>query len=622
MSASDQTISAAPSAAAQPTVDGVWRKILFVLSPAEKRQLWLLLPAMIVMAVLSTVGVASIVPFLGLLSDPDAIERSELLHYLYETLEFEQRESFFFFVGVLVLVILTLSNGFSAATTWALLRFSWMRNHTLSVRLLHVYLRRPYAFFLQRNTSQLAQKLLSEVQTAITGVVVQALNLVARALVIVGIIVALLLIDPAMAVGLGLTFGGTYGGLFFMARKRMSQIGERRVTSNRSRYKIADELFASIKELKLAGLESRYLEHFATSSLTFSEANASARIIAQLPRYALESISFGSVLLMILFMLYRGNDLTGVLPILGLYAFASYRLLPALQQVFSGMALVRANLASLDDIIVDLPRFESLPLSSPRAERMAFEVAVELEGVSYRYDGAERDALDEITLAIRRGEWVALVGPTGSGKSTLVDVLLGLLEPTGGVMQVDDEVVTASRLGAWQQCAGYVPQQIFLADDSVRSNIAFGEDDDDVDDEWLTTVAGVAQIGEFIESELPEGWETVVGERGVRLSGGQRQRLGIARALYRRPDLLVLDEATSALDNDTEARFFERLRASLSDVSVVSIAHRLTTTRGFDRIYVIEAGQIVDEGTFSELCARNPHFKHMPDDPSVITAED
>lgn len=590
---------------------GIIAKLLYVLSEREKKQLTLLFPAVVLMAVLDTLGIASIVPFLALLSDPSAIEENALLGWAYTTFHFASKESFFFAVGLGVLAMLTIGNAFNAVTTWALLRFSWMRNHSLGMRLLETYARRPYAFFLTTNTSALSQKVLSEVQQVVSGLIVQFLQLAARVVVIAFILAALLVIDPAMAVGVGVVFGGLYGSVFWSVRKKLRVLGQRRVEANRLRFKLAGEMLTGIKEVKLAGLEKLFLQRFAAPSAEMARTMASANVIGQLPRFALETVAFSGVLLMVLYLLWQGKPLNDVLPVLGLYAFASYRMLPGLQAIFTGLATVRSNLPALDSLLEDMDIEAEAEKPLRQVEPLPFERSIALENVTFRYPTGERPVLRDLSLEIRKGEWNAFVGPTGSGKSTLVDLILGLLEPDAGRVLVDGQPIIGTDMRRWQRNAGYVPQQIFLADDTVARNIAFGDEDEQIDEARLRRAAEVAQIADFVERELPQGFETKVGERGIRLSGGQRQRIGIARALYREPRLLVLDEATSALDGATEERFFEALRREFRECTVISIAHRLTTTRDFDCIHVLEAGAIVESGTFRELVERNEHFSSV-----------
>lgn len=576
------------------------RRVLSILSAAERRQLLLLLPLIVAAAALEAVGVASIIPFLGLLSDPAALEKSPWLRDVYEALGAVGRERFFFFVGVGVLVTMSASNLMQALTTYALLRFSWMRNHTLSVRLLAAYLRRPYSFFVENNSADLAKNLLAEVQQVVTGIIVQGLQLCARAVVVLLVAGSLLLVDPVMAVGVTITFGGLYGGIYMVARRRLGLIGHERLDANAERFKVAGEILAGIKELKLLGLEQELLRSYAAPSEVFADRMAKNAIIGAVPRYALETVAFGGALLIVLYLLASGRALEESLPVLGLYVFAAYRMLPAVQVVFNGVTTIRFNIASFNVISRDMEGAlsELQPSIASALSPRSFTNAVSLHAVHYRYPRADREALSGVDLRIRRGEWVALVGPTGSGKSTLVDLLLGLLDPTAGDLLVDDQPV--GPIQAWQRNVGYVPQQIFLADDTVRRNIAFGVAAEQIDDARVRVAATTAQIHDFVAHELPGGYEAVTGERGVRLSGGQRQRLGIARALYRNPPLLVLDEATSALDGATEAAFFTALRTLHRDRTVISIAHRLSTTRAFDRVVLIERGRIVAEGVPTE----------------------
>jgi ATP-binding cassette subfamily C protein len=572
-------------------------RVLAILTPLERRHLLLLSVPVVVAAVLEAAGVASIIPFLGLLSDPQALEKSEWLRRAYDVVGVASRERFFFVVGLAVLVMMTVSNVTQALTTYALLRFSWMRNHTLSVRLLDAYLRRPYTFFVENNSADLAKNLLTEVQQVVTGIIVQGLQLCARAVVIVLVAGSLLFVDPFMAIGVTTAFGGLYGAIYMVSRRRLSLIGQQRLDANAARFKVASEILSGIKELKLLGLERTLLRSYAAPSEVFADRMARNAIMGAVPRYALETVAFGGALVIVLYLLWGGRALEESLPVLGLYVFAAYRLLPAVQVVFNGVTTIRFNLASFEELARGMENAlgdEGGLDAENVVEPLPFRATLALKDVHYRYPRGEKDAVQGVDLTLRRGEWVALVGPTGSGKSTLVDLLLGLLAPTSGVISVDG--VPLADLRRWQRNVGYVPQQIFLTDDTVRRNIAFGVPVDEIDDARVVEAARVAQIHDFIAGELPGGYESVVGERGVRLSGGQRQRLGIARSLYRQPELLVLDEATSALDGATEAAFFQALRDTHKDRTVISIAHRLSTTKTFDRVILVERGVIVAEG--------------------------
>lgn len=585
-----------------------------ILTPPERRDLIFLTPAVMCMALFETAGVASIVPFLGLLSDPTLIERKEWLARAYAAGSFTSRPSFFFAVGLAMLSLVTVGNVVSALTSWGLLRFSWMRNHSLSTRLLVAYMRQPYEFFLDKNSADLGRNILSEVQAVVTGIIIQGLQLIARFVVVAAVTATLFVIHPAMAAGILAVFGGVYGGLYLLVRRHIARAGRERVMLNQIRHKVAQESLAGVKELKLYGLTHVAANQFSNSSRELAARQANNAVIGQVPRYALETIALGGVLVIVLYLLRSGRHLEEVMPIIGLYAFAAYRMLPALQTIFAGITTLRFNLAALNVLQADLDAREAM--ADPMATETRLEQPVRFvgylraESVAFRYREATRMTLEDVDLEVGAGDWVAVVGPTGSGKSTLVDVLLGLIPPHSGRVLVDGVVLADEALRrAWQRNLAYVPQQIFLIDDTIIRNIAFGLADGEVDTARVEEAARVAQIHDFIVNEMPNGYATRIGERGIRLSGGQRQRIGIARALYRRPALLVLDEATSALDHQTEAAFFSALKAESKRCAVVSIAHRLSTTRSFNRIYVLERGRVIDEGRFEELALRSSHFK-------------
>lgn len=587
-------------------------QMLAILSPPERRELVLLLPAVIGMALLEAGGVASIVPFLGLLADPGAIDRSRWLSWAYREAGFASHDSFFFAVGVGVLALVTVGNAVSAFTTWALLRFSWMRNHSLSTRLLAAYLAQPYPYFLKKSGADLSKNILSEVQSVVTGIMVQGLQLCARVIVTLGISLVLLLVDPIMAAGVTLVFGGIYGGLFFVTRQATTRGGEERVRLNKERFRIAGEALQGVKELKLYGLEDVAVREFAAPSRALAGHQAKTAVLGQVPRFGLETIAFGGVLAMILYMLGAGRPLHEVLPVVGLYAFAAYRMLPGLQVIFAGLTTVRFNLGALRVLYEDLRAKEDAAAIEEKAkaqQAIEFKRALRVENVTFHYEDTARASLRGVDVTLERGKWLALVGATGAGKSTLADIMLGILAPSSGVVLVDDVALTNdSARRAWAKNVAYVPQQIFLVDDTIARNICFGLPTEEIDEARMRWAARVAQAAPFIEA-LPKGYLDHVGERGNRLSGGQRQRIGVARALYRKPRLLVLDEATSAVDTATETAFFAELKKELADVSVISIAHRLTTTRDFDTIVVLANGSIVERGTYADLNATSAFFR-------------
>ena len=587
-------------------------QILDLLSASQRRRLLLLLPVMTVNSIVQVVGIASIMPFLALVSNPESVRENAVLNWAYESLGFTDTSPFLLFVGVSVLVILVGANGFAAWTQLRLLRFSWDMNHQLSVRMLREYLYKPYVFFLNQNTSGLAKNILGEVRQAVGGYLGSAMALVAQVITAGFILVLLIAVDAALAVVSFAFLGGSYWAVFGLLRKRLSAAGRRRSVADHQRYMAAGEALSGIKEIMLFGKEAPFLDRFTGPSRMYGRSMAAHQVYSVLPRYAFETLAFGGMLLIVLYLLVTEQSLAGVLPTLGVYAFATYRLLPALQSIFGAVSSMRFSASSVGILHADLDRdAPPRPVDRKEVEPLAFRSELALRNATFAYPNAPEPVFSDLDLKIEARTSVALVGATGSGKTTTIDVLLGLLTPQAGELLVDGVEVTKANMASWQMSLGYVPQHIFLADDTVEANIAFGVPQSEVDRHAVEEAARKAHIHDFIVDEMPQGYETVIGERGIRLSGGQRQRLGIARALYNDPDVLFLDEATSALDNLTEDSVFHAVNEIGKSKTVVMIAHRISTVRSCDVIHLLEDGRIVASGSYDDLVESSPEFRSL-----------
>ncbi len=572
-----------------------------------------LLAAVIFMAVLQASSVASIMPFMAVVARPEVIQTNQYLSALYTWVGSDNTNDFLFLLGVLVLVVLFLSNSITALTIWALLRFSHFTGFRLSKRLLANYLSRPYGFFLGRNSTELSKNILSEADRVTHGVLVPVLQIVARTMTATFIIAILVVADPTIALTVALVLGAAYGMVFILSRKKLRKIGKLATEAGRRRFKVTSEAFGIIKYAKLIGLEDQFVRRYAEPSRLFARCNSTSRAISQLPKYALEVIAFGGIMVIVLHLIRERNAADALLPLLGLYAFAGYRLLPQIQQLFNWAAQMRYSVPALEILIADLGRGPEVQRSDtlPNDTPIVFRHRLSLENVTFTYPGTDRPTFAELNMSIDAGAVVGLVGSTGSGKTTTLDIVLGLLAPDGGRLCVDGVEITSDNVRSWQRNLGYVPQHIFLADDTIGNNIAFGERPEDIDQDAVKRAVRMAQLDRFIEHELSEGLETHVGERGVRLSGGEQQRIGIARALYRLPRVLVLDEATSALDAVTERAVLEAIAGLEQGITVIMVTHRLTTLSICDVIHVLDHGQIVSSGTYDELVATSPHFYGM-----------
>ncbi|MFZ1987204.1 MAG: ABC transporter ATP-binding protein [Desulfatitalea sp.] len=570
----------------------------------------------VAVACIEMAGIASIMPFMAVVANPNMIQTNRWLKQAYEYLKFDTLQSFLFFLGVLLLGLMVLSNLSKALLSWTTLKFDNGLNYKLARKLLSSYLARPYEFFLNRNTAEIGKNVLAEVRTVIAGVLGAGMSVMSNVLICLFILALIMVVDAIIAITIIVILGGCYGLIYALVRTKLNRIGREQVESNRQKYKAAGEVLGGIKDLKILGRELVFLEKFAAHALRHSKNNITAGVIAQLPKYALEVIAFGGILLMVLSFLGDKQEAGHMIPLLALYAFAGYRLLPALQLMFSGVTTVRFNLASLELLHRDLTEIgskaepEQYLKRSGCVEPMPFTRELELRNITFTYSGAPKPSVQGLSLKIPVNTTVGFVGATGSGKTTTVDIVLGLLAPSAGQLVADGRPVHGEdNLAGWQRNLGYVPQAIFLSDDSVARNIAFGVPEHEINMEGVVRAARIAHLSDFIEKELPEQYNTVIGERGVRLSGGQRQRIGIARALYRDPSVLILDEATSALDGVTEEAVMVSIRDLSQKKTIIIIAHRLTTVKECDIIYIMDRGKIVGQGTYSELQKSSDWFR-------------
>ena len=592
------------------------KKLFALMDGNEKRRFYLLLPVVTVMALFQVIGIASVMPFLALVADPDIIQSDARLRWVYDTLGFQSTQGFLTFAGIGALVLLVISNALAALTEYLQLRFSWSLNHTLSVRILREYLAKPYVFFLNHNTSALATNILAEVRQTVRGFVLALVQLLSRTVVTLFILALLVAINPMLAL---MTFGFlglAYGGVFLLVRRMMADAGRKRSLSDKARFKTATEALAGIKDIKILGNERTFLRRYEHYSRTYERYMARQQVVSLMPRYAFETIAFGGMLVVVLVVMLRGNGLQAVLPTLGVYAFATLRLLPALQSLFNSLTSLRFSVPSIDVLYEDLDpekgrmQDEELGSATP-VQPLPFTDRIVLRDITFGYPNTERPVFDGFSLELKANSTVGIVGSTGSGKTTLIDILLGLLAPRSGQLEVDDVPVDDDNVRSWQRNLGYVPQQIYLSDDTIAANIAFGIRAKDIDRAAVERAATMASVHDFIVSELPLGYDTVVGERGVRLSGGQRQRLGIARALYHDPAVLVFDEATSALDGVTEESIFQAVSALGKSKTIVMIAHRITTVRDCDDIIVLDHGKVVERGTHDELISKGGAYAEL-----------
>ncbi len=571
----------------------IWR----LLNHAERRRLLALIPLVLLTAGFELIGVSAVIPFVTLLAEPEAVGGLPIVGPWIEASGIEDTTTLLRYAGFGLALAVLVANGFVMLTRYRQFRFAADLDYSMSTRLLGHYLSQPYAFTLSRNSASLTNTVMQQVSQVTQGLG-KGLHLLTAGVTIVALLVFLVALDPLLALTSFAVLGGLYGGIYLTTRRYLTRTSRELVAIGAERYRAVNEAIGGFKDLKVAGREHAALRHYRRPARRRARIRAAVRAIEGLPRYALEAIAVGGVVVIASLMAGREGAFTATLPLLGAYLFGALRLMPAMQNVFSAVAGLRNIVGAIEILETDLAQaHETTDALTAPPPPLAFERSVSLRGVNYRYPAGDEVALREIDLDVGKGRSLGIVGQTGSGKTTLVNVLLGLLEPSDGCIEVDGQRVAPTDRRAYRRLFGYVPQEIFLVDNTVRRNVALGTPDDEIDDAALRRACQQAQVDDFIEHELPRGYDTVVGERGVRLSGGQRQRIGIARALYHQPQILIFDEATSALDVHTERRVFDALEAIARERTLVMIAHRLETVAKADRVIVLEAGSIIDEGS-------------------------
>ena len=566
------------------------RRVLFLARPYGRKKLAFVFFLSLAQGIFQVVGVTSIFPFLAIAADPDRIRHSQFgLRFLALLPPMSNRE-LLITAGIVAIVGLLLSNAVNLLAEYARTRYAHSFGHWLRVRLLRRMASQPYGYFLQRNSGDLLKKVVGDVMNYIDGVLLPLLDSIARGLTAALLLATLFLVQPVIALSATVGLGAFYLIIFRLLARKRREANEGLRTSFAGSYREAQQMLGGIKPIKVHRAEEHFLSRFAGYSAIVAQMFARVPIVANSARYLVEPLAFGGLVLAVVVLAARGRDFSDILPNLGVMAVAGYRLIPTLQLLYAQVTRLTSMRYSLDEVFEEFAAAEregksgKIEISPRKPRRIEWQDAITLDAVSFIYPGTDRPVLDRFSIAIQKNMSIGFIGTTGSGKSTLIDLLLGLHRPTSGRVLIDGQPLTPELIPSWQATIGYVPQEIFLIDDTIARNIALGVPDNEIDDARLQEVCSIAQILDFIKTELRDGFQTIVGERGVRLSGGQRQRLGLARALYHRPSLLLLDEATSALDTATEAKLIEALHSLTGKLTIVMATHRLSAVGGYDEL--------------------------------------
>lgn len=565
------------------------------------------------MAISEVIGISLVGPFLSIVSDTEILKEEGFLRSLYLFVGIKDTNSFILFVGGFVLVMLFLSTIISTYTLRAAVHFAQKLGAEISASLYDFYMRQNWLFHNSVNSSRLINNVVSESNRVTASVLYPLMILNARFIVGIAIISLLLSIDYKVTIFGALIFGGIYVLIYRLVQIRLNYNGELISKSMQIRYRLLNEGFDGIKDTLILGRSMLFRERFYKSSMDLGRSYGSNTTLNEVPKYWVEFLAFGAMISLIMLLLDTNDGkLAAILPTLGIFAMASYKLLPVFQTIYGNFTYIKAAIPALNSIKSDLTSWKAMTEGVEELfnyERLNFETLT-LKNISFKYPNKNSKSINNLSLQIKKNQVIGLVGKSGSGKSTLADIMLGLLEPDSGVIEINNERLTFSNIRTWQNNFGYVSQNIFLSDSSIYENIAFGIPKESISLDDINRSIKLANLSELIET-LPDGIETIIGEKGLQLSGGQRQRIAIARSLYNDPDILIFDEATSALDGVNEKAIMESINLLANKKTIILIAHRLNTIKDCDQIYFLEDGELIDSGTFDELKKKNKPFYEM-----------
>ena len=588
-------------------------KLRRLFSRGDKFKIILLFVMMMVAAFLEVLGLGMIPAFVAMVASPDRVLGHETWGPVIAWFGVENTRDMLIYGASALIIIFAVKNAYIIGYNYVQARFIFNRRYTFSHRLMTAYMQAPYTFYLGRNSSELLRNTTGEVNLLINNVLVPLMHIVKESVMFISILVFLLVLEPVISLFVILVMGSLAGLFLFVTQKRVKSYGLEAQMYRRDMLKAARQGFGGIKDARVLNREAYLVEVFRRMAFRSSRLQLKKKFIGMIPGPIIQTIAVAGTLGIAMVMYLQGRPIIDIVPTITLFGVAVMKMMPEVKSITQKLTDLRYNIAAVNPVYDDLTELKSYQkefrTDRRRKAKTTLAEKIVIRDLHYQYPNSEEQALNGLSLEIPKGQAVAFVGPSGAGKTTIVDVLLGLLEPQQGEVLVDGKNIFDS-ISAWQRNIGYIPQFIYLADDTMRRNIAFGLPDDQIDEECIRRALEQAQLQELVD-RLPDGLNTVIGERGTRLSGGQRQRIGIARALYHNPQVLVMDEATSALDNITEHHIINAIETLRGERTIIMVAHRLTTVMNCDVLYMMENGRITDEGTYAELLARNSGFREM-----------
>jgi ATP-binding cassette subfamily C protein len=589
------------------------KKIKYILPKGDPFKIAILFLLMMVAAGLEVAGIGMIPAFVSIVASPERVLGYGPIQPLLEALSIDSSRKLLMWGSAALVGIFVIKSCYITTFNYFEARFIFNRRYKISDRMMRSYMHAPYVFHLQRNTAELLRNTTQEIDIVVKIVFSNILKIAKEVIMTFSIVLFLFIVEPLITILIISLAGFGAGSFLFLTQKKVKQYGREEQIHRRNMIKAINQGLGGIKDARVLNREEEFIRKYSTEAYKSSRLKTYIQFIQQIPKPVVETTAVFGMMSIAALMVWQGRPMSTIIPILTLFAMATVRLMPSIQNLSTMYTNLRYNLVSVDPIYEDLKELENSgeELVKDRKKDIQLELSnsIEAKKIYYRYPGCEEFALNGLSFSIPKGKAVAFVGASGAGKSTVVDMLLGLLEPEEGVIEVDGENVF-NNLSAWQRTIGYIPQSIYLADETLRNNVAFGVPEKEIDEEKVLHALELAQLSGLLAT-LPLGLDTILGENGTRLSGGQRQRVGIARALYHDPKVLVMDEATSALDNITEKDITKAIEALKGERTIIVIAHRLTTVMNCNKLYLMEEGKIIEEGTYSELIDSNAQFREM-----------
>ena len=583
---------------------------LKILSKKQLHKLIIIQFLIIIMSIFELISIASIAPFMAIVSDTSLINDSPFIQKIYNYFHFKNNNAFLIFLSLIVFFLFIVSVIVSLFTTWRLLRYSQKVGAEISISLFSHYLNQDWLFHSKNSSNEFSRKIFEEVKRLTGGIIQPLLHLNNKLILTLFMIIALLFYDFNVAIITLIIFGIFYLSIFLLLRKNLYLNSIEISNLNKKRYNLIGEAFGGIKELIINNNFFLFLNQFSSSNTRFAYTSSNNQAMAQLPKFIAELVAIGSVLFLIIYLLILNDSgLNKLLPTLAVFGVAGFKILPAFQQIFASIATIKGNISAFNSIKQELSIAKKQNTRSGKVIKVNFDDFIKIDNLSYQYDSKKSFALKKINLLINKYSKIGLVGKTGSGKSTLIDILTGLVQPSEGSISVDMQKIKSHNIKGWRKNISYIPQSIFLFDTTVLENITFSNNFNEIDMNRFEKAIEVANINEFINT-LSDNFNSKIGQRGVQLSGGQRQRIGIARVLYQDKPIIILDEATSSLDSETEKNIINSILDKYSDRTVINITHRVENLINFDKIIMLDDSKIINSGTFEEL-SNDDKFKNL-----------